>query len=87
MKGGATMNSLYSSLDLAIKIAAFCALIIIPLGIVYTIIAIPYWLWEGFQLQYGRVTEEYLDNRPIGRFLFAPFKFYFSKLFGLTYKL
>lgn len=81
------MSSIEFAINLAMLIFSFVFMIIFPIAVLYCIISAPYWIWEGYQVLHGKTTDEYLDNRPVFKFLFAPFKFYFCKLFRLNYKL
>lgn len=79
------MKSLLFSLNLSIRLAAFVFMIVFILCTLYMIVTIPYWLWEGYQIHLGRVSNEYLNHRTLARYLLSPFRFYFCKLFGLKF--
>ncbi|MDO4720477.1 MAG: hypothetical protein Q4A78_07420 [Peptostreptococcaceae bacterium] len=79
------MSSLLFSLNLSIRIVSFLYLVIFPISVLYMILSIPYWLWEGYQIHLGKLSNEYLNNRTPARYLLSPFRFYFCKLFGLKF--
>lgn len=81
------MTSLIHSINFFISVLAFISIIIIPIGVIFVILSIPYWIWEAFEADRQKLPKEYFDDISLFRFLTNPFRFYFCKIFGIPYQL